>query len=187
MPVTRGPKTKRVCLAIGVMLLALTAPLSSGPLAAPAAATADPARGSDGGHNFERFLRRYEAANTAFVNGDPSPWLEIVAERDPASIFGGFGGLGEAGVDDVHQRYMLAAGAFLYSGAEVEFEYLVTDVRGRLAYTVAIERAMVLYAGHTEVEPQVLRVTMIFRHDNGAWRIVHRHADMMIELELPTP
>jgi ketosteroid isomerase-like protein len=137
------------------------------------------------GYRFEQFLQQYEAANTAFVNGDPASWLEIAADKEPVSIFGGFGGLGEAGVADVRQRYELAATAFRPSGAKVEFEYLVKDVRGRLAYTVAIERANVLYAGQTETKPQVLRVTMIFRFDKGGWKIVHRHADFMIDLQLP--
>lgn len=122
----------------------------------------------------------------AFVDGDPSLWLPITAEKDPASIFGGFGGLGEAGVADVDQRYRLAATAFRPSGATVDFEYLVKDVRGRLTYAVAIERAQILYAGRTERDPQVLRATMIFRFENGAWNIVHRHADTMVDLQVPT-
>ena len=137
-------------------------------------------------HDFDRFLKRYEVANTAFVNGDPAPWLALTAAKDPVSIFGGFGGLGETGVAGVNQRYQLAAGAFRPSGAKVKFDYLVKDVEGRLAYTVAIERANVLYAGQTERKPQILRVTMIFRRDHGAWKIVHRHADFMIDLQLPT-
>jgi hypothetical protein len=110
----------------------------------------------------------------------------ITADKDPVSIFGGFGGLGDAGLADVDQRYHLAAGAFRPSGAHVDFEYLVKDVEGRLAYTVAIERSNVLYAGHDAPQPQVLRVTMIFRFDRGEWTIVHRHADTMIDLQLPT-
>ncbi len=106
--------------------------------------------------------------------------------RGPASIFGGFGGLGEAGIATVRQRYMLAATAFRPSGAHVDFQYLVKDVRSRLAYTVAIERSSVLYAGQTERVPQILRVTMIFRREHGDWKIVHRHADTMIDLQLPT-
>ena len=141
---------------------------------------------SSTGHSFDRFLKRYEAANTAFVNGDPRAWLSMTAEKDPASIFGGFGGLGESGVEEVNQRYELAARAFQPSGADVDFEYLVKDVRGKLAYTVAIERSDVIYTGQTERHEQVLRSTMIFRYDKGAWRIVHRHADTMIDLELPT-
>jgi hypothetical protein len=151
------------------------------------AATAEPARHTARAHGFERFLQRYEAANTAFVNGNRSAWLSITADQDPASILGGFGGLSEAGVAEVHKRYLLAASAFRPSGAQVDFEYLVKDVRGRLAYTVAIERSHVLYAGRTEREPQILRVTMLFRHENGAWWIIHRHADTMIDPQLPTP
>jgi hypothetical protein len=150
------------------------------------AATADAYGGAGSGYGFERFLRRYEAANTAFVNGDPTRWLSITADKDPVSILGGFGGLGDAGTGPVHQRYLLAATAFRPSGAIVDFEYLVRDVRGRLAYTVAIERSHVLYAGQTERRPQVLRVTMVFRFDRGLWRIVHRHADTMIDLQLPS-
>ena len=81
---------------------------------------------------FERFLRRYEAANTAFVNGDASLWLSITAERNPASIFGGFGGLGETAWRR-SPALPAAATAFRPSGATVRFDYLVKDVRDRLA------------------------------------------------------
>jgi hypothetical protein len=175
---------KRLAYAITGLLLILAA-VAGAPAFAGRAATAD-ADGSAGpAYGFERFLRRYEAANTAFVNGDPARWLSITANEDPVSIFGGFGGLGEAGTGPVHQRYLLAATAFRPSGAIVDFEYLVRDVRGRLAYTVAIERSHVLYAGLTERRPQILRVTMMFRFDRGAWKIIHRHADTMIDLQLP--
>jgi ketosteroid isomerase-like protein len=176
---------KRLTVAIAGLLLTFAVLSFSGVFAARGA-TADDAHGADHGYDFERFLQRYEAANSAFVNGDPSPWSSITAEKDPASIFGGFGGLGEAGVAAVRQRYLLAASAFRPSGATVDFEYLVKDVRGRLAYTVAIERANVLYAGHTEPQQQTLRATMIFRFEKGAWKITHRHADTMIDLQLPT-
>lgn len=190
---------KRLTPPIAALLLACGVSVSSDAFAG-SAATAKLARPSTAlggsppasdraGHrrSFEQFLARYEAANSAFVNGDPAPWLSIASEQEPASIFGGFGGLGEAGVADVHQRYLLAARVFLPSGAEVEFEYLVKDVQGRIAYTVAIERADVLYAGHTERHHQELRVTMMFRFERGHWKIIHRHADTMVDLELPTP
>ena len=184
----------RFASAIAAVVLALAALICTGAFAG-AAATPERARtaghqhGGWPGYGFEHFLRRYEAANTAFVNGDPEPWLEITAEKDPASIFGGFGGLGEAGVASVRERYRLAARAFRPSGAVVDFEYLVKDVRGRLAYTVARERAEggVLYPGQTERQEHFLRVTMIFRFERGAWKIVHRQADRMVELELPAP
>jgi hypothetical protein len=169
------------------LLLAATIAALCGLVLASALADARPADTADrDAHDFERFLHRYEAANTAFVNGDPSLWLRLTAAKDPVSIFGGFGGLGEAGVASVHQRYLLAATAFRPSGAKVDFDYLVKDVHGRLAYTVAIERSNVLYAGKTARQPQILRVTMLFRRDHGDWKIIHRHADTMVDLQLPT-
>jgi hypothetical protein len=102
---------KRLTSAIAALVLAFAVLASSGAFAG-SAATADRAHGADHAHGFERFLQRYEAANSAFVNGEPSPWLSITAEKDPASIFGGFGGPGEAGVAKVRQRYLLAASAF---------------------------------------------------------------------------
>jgi hypothetical protein len=172
---------KRLTSALAALLLGLAVLATSGAFAG----SADTTYGGGHDYGFERFLQRYEAANTAFVNGDARQWLSIVAEKDPQSIFGGFGGLGESGAAEVNQRYLLAATAFQESGADVDFEYLVKDVRGKLAYTVAIERSEVLYAGQTERRPQILRSTMIFRHERGAWKIVHRHADTMIDLELP--
>ena len=175
---------KRLASTVAVALAALALLASSGAFAG-STTDAGSGHGAGGSYGFARFLERYEAANTAFVNGDPGPWLAITAEKDPQSIFGGFGGLGEAGASTVRQRYLLAAGAFRPSGAEVDFEYRVKDVRGKLAYTVAIERADVLYAGQTELHEQVLRSTMIFRFERGAWKIVHRHADTMVDLQLP--
>ncbi|MGH3905693.1 MAG: nuclear transport factor 2 family protein [Pseudonocardiaceae bacterium] len=177
---------KPLTSAIAALVLGLAVLVSAGAFAGPAP-TADRAHSADHAHGFERFLQQYEAANSAFVNGNPSPWLSITVEKDPASIFGGFGGPGDAGVAKVRQRYLLAASAFRPSGAQVDFEYLVKDVRGRLAYTVAIERANVLYAEQTKRQQQVLRATMIFRFEDGAWKIVHRHADTMVNLQLPTP
>ena len=175
---------KRLAPALAALLAALALLAASGAFAGSAT---NAGHGYSGSYGFERFLDRYEAANTAFVNGDPGPWLSITAEKDPQSIFGGFGGLGEAGAATVRQRYLLAANAFSSSGAEVDFDYLVKDVRGKLAYTVAIERADVIYTGQSARHEQVLRATMLFRFERGAWRIVHRHADTMVDLQLPTP
>ena len=175
-------------LATGLVVSADTISASPSPRERADATTAPvaivPSDGRAGRRDFDRFLERYEAANEAFINGDPTLWLDMATEREPASIFGGFGGLGEAGADEVNQRYLLAAGAFVPSGADLEVEYLVKDVQGRIAYTVAIERAEVLYPGRGAA-PHILRVTMIFRFERGEWTIVHRHADTMIELQLP--
>jgi ketosteroid isomerase-like protein len=42
---------------------------------------------------------------------------------------------------------------------------------------VEIERAKAKIGGSEELTPFALRVTMIFRPEEGTWKIVHRHAD----------
>jgi ketosteroid isomerase-like protein len=42
---------------------------------------------------------------------------------------------------------------------------------------VEIERGEAKIGGREEITPWALRVTMIFRPEDGTWKIVHRHAD----------
>ena len=42
---------------------------------------------------------------------------------------------------------------------------------------VEIERGEAKIGGSEEITPWVLRATMIFRPEEGQWKIVHRHAD----------
>lgn len=56
-----------------------------------------------------------------------------------------------------------------------DFETMAKYVTPDLPYVVWVERAKV--AGRDDVVPLHLRVTMIFRPEDGEWKIVHRHAD----------
>jgi ketosteroid isomerase-like protein len=58
---------------------------------------------------------------------------------------------------------------------EFEFEVIAAGASGDLAYTVGYERNKV----HAEGRPRAytLRVTHVYRREDGRWRIVHRHAD----------
>ncbi len=46
-----------------------------------------------------------------------------------------------------------------------------------LAYVVQIERAEAKVGGREDITPYALRATMIFRPEDGEWKVVHRHAD----------
>jgi ketosteroid isomerase-like protein len=50
-------------------------------------------------------------------------------------------------------------------------------VTPELAYIVWIERNKGRGGGSQDIVPIPLRVTMIFRPEDGTWKIVHRHAD----------
>ena len=46
-----------------------------------------------------------------------------------------------------------------------------------LAYVVQLERLKSKVGGREDITPYALRATMIFRPEEGTWKVVHRHAD----------
>jgi SnoaL-like domain len=57
-----------------------------------------------------------------------------------------------------------------------DFELVAAGVNGDLAYTVGYEYSEVSRDGGP-VNPNTLRVTHVYRREDGEWKIVHRHAD----------
>jgi ketosteroid isomerase-like protein len=126
---------------------------------------------------FAAFLRARATATAAFFNGDPEPWKAMASHSPDITMFGGFGGY-ERGWEAVSDRYTWAAAA--NAEGAVEAELIACHVAGEMAYTVAIERGAVRATGTTDFAPKALRVTEIFRKEDGAWRLVHRHADPLV-------
>jgi hypothetical protein len=129
-------------------------------------------------------LPTFEQGTNGFMNGDAALWLANTSQSDQASIMGGWGAY-EQGWDEVGPRYEWAVQRFLPSDAKLEVEYLAAKVSGDLAYTVAIERSTVKIVGQEQPAPMALRVTHIFQRENGQWKLLHRHADPMIEKTAP--
>ena len=50
-------------------------------------------------------------------------------------------------------------------------------VTPELAYIVEVERMQAKVEGREDVTPIAVRVTTIFRSEEGIWKVVHRHAD----------
>jgi ketosteroid isomerase-like protein len=66
-------------------------------------------------------------------------------------------------------------------GDIVAIENQEKHVTPELAYVVRVERAKAKVGGSEDIiAPIALRVTMIFRPEEGEWKIVHRHADPII-------
>ena len=142
-----------------------------------------PARADDSG--FQAFLRRWEEAQSRFLNGDPTLFKENSSQREDATIFGAFGGY-EKGWKEVGPRYDWAASQYRQSGAKKRVEYLNVAVGSDLAYTVSIERDEVQVGGQSTPAPRALRVTQVFRKEGGAWKLLHRHADPLMEKKAPS-
>jgi ketosteroid isomerase-like protein len=57
-------------------------------------------------------------------------------------------------------------------------ELLAAEVSGDLAYTVELEHTTVSIDG-VPAEPYTLRVTQVYRREDGDWKVVHRHGDQL--------
>lgn len=145
-------------------------------------AQAPPERAGD--PSLQTFLPQWEKAQSGFINGDPSPWKQNASQGEDATIFGAFGGH-EKGWNEVGPRYDWASSHFKESGASQQIEYLNTGASGALAFTVSIERQQARIVGQDRLTPRALRVTQIFRNEDGAWRLLHRHADPLVERRAP--
>lgn len=139
-----------------------------------------------GDSSLQAFLPQWEEAQSRFITGDPTLWKQNASQRDDATILGAFGGY-EKGWNEVGPRYDWASSQYKDSGAKLKVEYLGTGVSGDLGFTVAIERqAEVRLAGQQNPAPRALRVTQIFRKEDGAWKLLHRHADPLMEKKAPS-
>ena len=117
-------------------------------------------------------LPAQRAAEHALHNGDVEPRLALWSHRDPVTVYGAK--LSGSGWRDVERMFREVASWFADS-EDYEFEVIAAGASGDLAYTVGYERNKVRVEGVPRV--YTLRVTHVYRRENGRWRIVHRHAD----------
>ena len=69
------------------------------------------------------------------------------------------------------------AAANYRDGEVVGFENVSSVVADDLAYIVEIESYRARVGGADEMTPVSVRVTSVFRRENGDWKLLHRHAD----------
>jgi ketosteroid isomerase-like protein len=118
-------------------------------------------------------LPRLKAADTALHNGDPDGRVRMWSQRDPVTLFGAIFTASEW--PEIQAAF--AALASRFSGCEsFEYEVVGAGVSGDLAYIAGVERTTAS-VGVGPPEPYALRVTTIFRREDGDWRVVHRHGD----------
>lgn len=126
-------------------------------------------------HDFKHWMNQREEASRAFMNGEIGPLDSIATHLSPATIFGPKGDYVE-GADKVNAANTTGAKNF-ESGGESRFEILQIAANDSIAYWVGIQRATARMKGKTGIVPFNLRVTEVFRREDGEWKLVHRHAD----------
>ncbi len=124
--------------------------------------------------DIDEVIEHYDLALDEFMRGDPEPVKKIFSHREDVTLANPFFPVGH-GWEQVAERLERAASNF--RDGEASFETVEKYVTPELAYLVRIERAKAKVGGSEELAPIALRVTSIFRPEEGTWKVVHRHAD----------
>jgi ketosteroid isomerase-like protein len=111
----------------------------------------------------------------ALHNGDPNPRLEMWSTQDPVTLFGA--GMSGRGWGQVSRIFRTIASRWS-DCTDQRVEILAAGVSGDLAYTVELEHTSVSVDG-VPVDPYTLRVTQVYRREDGEWKVVHRHGDQV--------
>lgn len=118
-------------------------------------------------------LPRMRAADIDLHGGDATARRSMWSRHQPVSLFGA--AFTASGSTEVHAVFDRLAERF--SGCtSFEIDVLAAGADDNLAYVVAIERTTASVGGGPAT-PYALRVTTIFRREDGEWKIVHRHGD----------
>jgi ketosteroid isomerase-like protein len=125
--------------------------------------------------DLDEVIEQFQLALNGFLKGNPEPAQNLFSHRDDVSLANPFGPPAR-GWDEVAATMERAASNFR-DGEITGFETVAKYVTPELAYIVWIERAKAKVGGREDIAPSALRVTMIFRPEEGTWKVVHRHAD----------
>jgi ketosteroid isomerase-like protein len=113
------------------------------------------------------------AADTAIHNGDAGPRVALWSRNDPVTLFGAL--QIKTGWHEIAPIFEMLASRF--SNCEAfEYEVLAAGASGDLGYIAGIEHTTAA-VGDAAPQAYALRVTTVFRREDGVWRVVHRHAD----------
>ena len=110
----------------------------------------------------------------AMHSGDASSWVQAWSHHEPVSVFGA-GVRARSGWDEVLRTINWVASRFA-DCSTYEYELVVAEVHGDLAYTAGFERYTATRPDGDQVTTE-LRVTQVYRREDGVWKLVHRHGD----------
>ena len=123
----------------------------------------------------DELIEQFHLALGEFLKGNPEPAKKLFSHREDVTLANHLGPP-VRGWEQVAQTAGHAA-SLRRDGEMVAIEIIAKYVTPELAYVVEIERAKAKVGGREDITPYALRATMIFRPEDGVWKVVHRHAD----------
>lgn len=132
-------------------------------------------------HDLNGTIEAFREALRVYVKGDGEPALSFFSTRDDVTLANPLGPP-LRGPEEVRTGAIEGAAGFREGGpvrfADVSsrFEEVSRYATSELGYVVQLERHEGRLVSGAEIVI-ALRVTLIFRREEGRWRIVHRHAD----------
>jgi ketosteroid isomerase-like protein len=124
--------------------------------------------------DLDEVLERYRLALGEFMKGNPGPVQKLHSHREDVTLANPRGGIAH-GWDEVAERMEGVASS--RRDGEISFEIVEKYVTPELAYVVEMERAKAKFGEGEDVTSYALRATIIFRPEDGTWKVAHRHAD----------
>jgi ketosteroid isomerase-like protein len=126
-----------------------------------------------------QFMQRCHAALKEHTGGNPRPFIELWSRAGDVSLMGGVGGH-QVGIDSVSELLTAAARTLNYETWDAET--LVASFGDELGFTVELEHLTRQIDGETD--EMSLRATSVYRREDGAWRVIHRHGDSLMNIEI---
>jgi ketosteroid isomerase-like protein len=125
--------------------------------------------------DLDKVLEHFHQGQGEFAKGNPEPCKRFFSHREDVTLNNPLSPPAR-GWDEVAATMDRGAAPFndgKFLGAETIAKYVTPE----LAYIVEIERGEAKVGESEEMTPWALRATMIFRPEDGTWKVVHRHAD----------
>jgi ketosteroid isomerase-like protein len=130
----------------------------------------------------EALLEQYHRALGELINGNPDVYKSMFSQSEEVTLGNPFGPFAR-GREAVERRLEGAASNY-QAGELTAFDQIAKYETAELAYLAEVERFKTKVGKREDLAPIALRVTSIFRPEDGGWQVVHRHADP-IDIEQP--
>jgi len=124
-------------------------------------------------------VERAREAARALMQGDVRRYFALVDEAPDYTLMPPTGGPTRHGPDS-SPAGIEALEKFFAGGGEADFELEQSYASGELVVLVGVERQHGTVGGLPD-QDWSLRVTLVFRREGADWRLVHRHADALVQ------